>query len=120
MKSILLIEDNPLLVELYKAAFENQKIKVFTAQDGQTGIDIAQKERPDIILLDLLMVGMNGFEVLKTLKNDQNTRNIKVVILSLVDDPASIDKAKGFGAEDYILKSSVTTDETVKRVMARF
>ncbi len=118
MKSILLIEDNPLLMELYRTAFEEQKINVYIAHEGETGLKIAKKYLPDLILLDLLMVGIDGFEVLKKLKQNRSTKNIKVIILSLVHEQASKERVKALGAESFLLKNELTTDEIVKTVLA--
>jgi len=117
---LLLIEDNPLLVGMYKTALEKKGLEVLFAHDGKTGIQIAKKQKPEIVLLDLLMPGIDGFEVLKRLKKGKTTRKIKVIILTVVKDKQSQEKAKKLGALDYLIKSDLKLQEIVKRVLTHF
>lgn len=117
---LLLIEDNPLLVGMYKTALEKKGLKVLFAHDGETGIRVAKKQKPEIVLLDLLMPGIDGFEVLKRLKKDKTTSNIKVIVLTVAKDKQSQEKAKKLGAFDYLIKSDLKLQEIVKRVIAHF
>jgi len=117
---LLLIEDNPLLVGMYKTALEKKGLEVLFAHDGETGIQIAKKQKPEIVLLDLLMPGIDGFEVLKRLKKDKTTRKIKVIVLTVAKDKQSQEKAKKLGAVDYLIKSELKLQEIVKRVVAYF
>ena len=105
---LLLIEDNPLLTGMYKTAFEKKGLEVVIAHDGDTGIELAKEKKPDIVLLDLLMPGVDGFEVLKELKKDESTKHIKVVVLTVVKDKKSQEKAEKLGAVDYLLKFAAT------------
>lgn len=117
-KSLLLIEDNPLLTGLYQAAFEKEGFAILVAHDGETGLALARQKKPHLILLDLLMPGKNGFEVLSELKKDPATAGIKVVILTIVEDAQSQEKAKKLGATGYLIKSNLKMPEIVAQVKA--
>lgn len=117
-KILLLIEDNPLLTGLYKAAFEKRGLNVFFAHNGEDGLKLAKDKKPDLLLLDVLMPGMDGFEVLKALKNDPLTKKIKVIILTIVNDKKSEQRAKEMGALDYLLKPKLKLKEIVEKVLA--
>ncbi|MBI2591571.1 MAG: response regulator [Candidatus Brennerbacteria bacterium] len=117
---LLLIDDNPLLRGMYEAAFTKRGLKVFFSHDGESGIKIAKEKKPHVILLDLLMPGINGFEVLKRLKEDKDTENIKVIILSIISDQQHQKKAEKLGANDYLIKSELKLNEIVDRVMKHF
>ncbi len=120
MKSILIIEDNPLLSGLYKAAFEKEKIEVFIAHDGSAGLELARTKKPNIILLDLMMVGISGFDVLKFLREDPVTKNVKVIILTVANDEKLKAKARSLGAIDYLIKSDLKVSEIVQSVSSHF
>lgn len=115
---LLLIDDNPLLTGMYKTAFEKAGMSVLFAHDGKEGIQLAQEKKPDIVLLDLLMPGIDGLAVLRTLKNDASTKDIKVVILTIVPASEKAEEAKKLGAVDYICKPDLELHDIVKRVIA--
>lgn len=115
-KILLLIEDNPLLVGLYKSAFEKKGFDVFIAHDGKLGLQLAKTTKPELVLLDILMPGMDGLEVLKELKDDPETKKIKVIVLTVVSDQKSQDIAKDLGVLDYLLKPELELKEIVERV----
>lgn len=119
-KLLLLIEDNPILNGMYKSAFEKQGVEVLFAHDGESGIELAREKKPDLVLLDLLMPGIDGFEVLRKLKSDEATKDIKIVILTIVKEEKSIKKARGLGAVDYLIKSELKLGEIVEKVLSHF
>lgn len=119
-KTLLLIEDNPMLIGLYKAAFEEQNVTVLTAHDGKTGVELTKIKKPNVVLTDFLMIGINGFDVLEALKADPETKDIKVIMLTIVSEQENKDKAKKLGAADYLVKSDLKVSEIVKKVMAYF
>lgn len=117
-KIILLIEDNPLLTGMYAKAFENEGFEVLIAHDGEGGISLAQKELPSVILLDILMPGIDGLEVLKRVKEDPITKSIKVIVLSMVDNKGYEEKARALGAVDYLHKGDDGLPTIVSKVVA--
>jgi len=111
MKKIIVVEDEQILqkalsIELLGAGFE-----VMSAFDGAAGLALVQKQIPDLVLLDLTMPKMNGFDVLKELKAKKETKSIPVIILSNLGQDQDKEKAMSLGATDYYIKSS--TDLTL-------
>lgn len=115
-KKILLIEDEQILVELYKMKFEHEGLDLIVAMDGDEGLKMAKKEKPDLILLDIVMPGMNGYQVLEALKADETTKNIGVYILSNLGQTEEIDRGLELGADGYLIKSDITPGQLVDSV----
>ena len=118
-KLILLIEDNPLLSALYQNAFEKEGIGIEVAHDGESGLALIRQKKPDAVLLDLLMPGMSGFEVLSALKKDTRTEHVKVIVLTIVKEKEAQEKARKLGAADYLIKTDLELPEIVKRVVSQ-
>jgi len=121
-KRILLVEDEPLLIELYKERLEQEPIDLLIAEDGRTGLQLASSEPIDLILLDILLPVMNGFDVLRKLKANLKTRNIPVIVLTnLGSEQTDKDKqlALSLGAIDYLVKSYHSPDEIVEIINKR-
>jgi len=116
---LLLIEDNPLLSGLYQSAFERAGLGVEVSHDGESGLALARQKRPHAILLDLLMPGMSGYDVLGALKKDAATKNIRVIILTVLDEKKAQEKARKLGAADYLIKTDLELPEIVKRVVSQ-
>lgn len=119
MRQILIIEDDINLTELYQAKFSMEDFQVLTAADGAKGIEAAVAEKPDIILLDILMPNVNGFEVLKELKEHQETKDIPVIVytnLGTTDSDERRELAFSLGAADYLIKALHEPDAIVERV----
>lgn len=115
-KTILFIEDNPLLTGLYKAAFEKKGVDVLVAHNGQEGIELVKEKKPSLVVLDFLMAGMNGFEVLEALKKDPATKEVKVVMLTVSSEAQHQQKAKELGAAAYLIKSELSVNQIVDAV----
>lgn len=107
-KTILLVEDDTMIGSIYKAKFEADGFNVLIALDGASGLALAKKEKPDIIMLDVILPGLDGFSVLEEVKKDKTTKNIPVIMLTNLG--TEDDKAKGhkMGALDYLVKASLT------------
>jgi len=105
MKKVLLIDDEEDLAFFVKSNLELKgDLKVLTAFDGQEGIDMLSRDRPDLIILDIMMPRMDGFEVLKRLKQSQETMDIPVIMLTAKTDPRSLDEGISLGADFYLPK----------------
>jgi len=114
---ILLVDDDPLICRMYQERFSRDGLRVILAFNGEEGLEKAEKENPDIILLDIMMPKMNGYEMLKILKGKTETASIPVIILSgLGDDPELIKKAKELGVVDVINKGGVSAKEVVQKI----
>lgn len=113
---VLLIEDNPLITEMYKSALQDNGISVFVAQDGKEGIRLTEEKLPDVVLLDLLMHETDGFEVLEHITQIRENASIKIIILSGVSSKAVHRKALDHGASAFFVKSESTLEEVVAKV----
>lgn len=113
---ILLVEDDNFLGNIYKTKFEMEKFKVIVATDGLEGLEMAKKKNPDIILLDILMPKMDGFEVLEHLKKDKNLAKIPVILLTNLGQKDDVVKGLELGAVDYLIKAHFKPSETVDKI----
>jgi DNA-binding response OmpR family regulator len=113
---ILLIEDDPFILKMYSTKFQLEKFEVKVADDGQKGMDAVGEFQPDIILLDLMMPQINGFDVLQMLKGAEATAKIPVIVLSNLSQEYDIKRAKELGAADYIVKTELTPREVVEKI----
>lgn len=114
---ILLIEDDQLMIKLYKTKFDLEGYELSIAESGPKGLKSASSDPPDVILLDIVMPRMNGYEILRRLKRDPKTKNIPVLILTALSGEAEeVQKAKQLGALDFIKKSAYTTQEVIDKV----
>ncbi len=116
MKKVLIIEDEKILLEMYQDKFKKEGFQVIGAQDTQEGLDVAKKQKPDLIILDILLPRENGIAFLKKRKNIPEVFSIPVVAFSNFDDPETKERAIALGAKDYIIKSNYTPQEVVKKI----
>ncbi|MFH1379169.1 MAG: response regulator [bacterium] len=101
---ILMIDDDQLLADLVKERLDSEGFEVCVAFDGLSGIECMIKESPDLILLDIMMPGIDGYEVCKKLKESPATASLPIVFVSARNAQEDIDKAFKLGADDYIVK----------------
>ena len=121
-KKILVVDDDPLIVRMYERKLIKEGFAVHLAANGEEGIKALEKEIPDLILLDVLMPKMNGWEALKKIKENPKTKNIPVITLtSLGDRKEDIQRFKDLGVKEYLIKSDVdlkTLVETIRKHLA--
>lgn len=110
---ILIIEDEEILIKVLKEKFEEEGFNVVVAESGEVVLPLARKEKPDIILLDILLPKVNGLKLLSLLKVDRETSGIPVVVLSNLNDNERIKEVMNFGAVDYFIKTEHSIDEIV-------
>ena len=115
--TVLVIDDEKDLLELVRYNLEKEHLEVITASDGQSGLEIGLRHKPDLVLLDLMMPGMNGLEVCKQLRSDSRTSRVPIIMLTA--KAAETDKIVGLemGADDYITKP-FSVRELLARVRA--
>ncbi|MDP2720931.1 MAG: response regulator [bacterium] len=113
---VLLIEDEKEVAELYKLKLTLDGYEVVTADNGQEGLEKAFKENPELIFLDIKMPGMDGFEVLKKLRESPKTKELPVVILSNFDEQDLIEKGLTLGANEFLIKSQFTPEDISRKV----
>ena len=104
MKKILIVDDKLEVVELVKATLEGEDYQTISASDGKEALEKIGKEKPDLVLLDIVMPKMNGFEVLTEVKKDPKTKEIPIIMLTAKGQKLDKDKGRRLGAEDYIIK----------------
>jgi len=115
-KKILLIEDDKFLRELMNKKLITLGYDVVTAADGESGLVMIKETKPDVVLLDLILPGINGFEVLEKAKQDPEIASIPVVILSNLGQGEDIEKGLALGAKDFLVKAHFTPQEIVNKL----
>ena len=113
-KKILVAEDDKFIAHAYKSALADAKYETMVAGDGRETLKLAQKFKPDLILLDLVMPIKNGFETLKDLRKDQATKDIPVIVLSNLGQESDIEQCEKYGIADYLVKSNVSMKDVIK------
>ena len=114
--TILLAEDDRILRKAGEATLKKRGYAVIAAVDGEDALAKARAHKPDLILLDVIMPKLQGFEVLASLKSDAATRDIPVIMLSNLQDESDVRKATDAGALDYLVKSNVPLDVLAARI----
>jgi DNA-binding response OmpR family regulator len=112
---VLLIEDEKEVLELYKLKLSLDEYEVVTAENGEEGLKKAWSENPKLIFLDIKMPGMDGFEVLKRLRENPKTKVTPVIILSNFDEQDMVEKGLVLGANEYLVKSQFSPEEISKK-----
>jgi DNA-binding response OmpR family regulator len=115
-KKILIVEDEKILAEMYEESFRQHGFDVSVASSAEQGITVAKREKPDIVLLDILLPVGNGIAFLRAKSNDPAIALIPVVVFSNYDDPETKREASELGALDYLLKTSFTPQQIIERV----
>jgi DNA-binding response OmpR family regulator len=115
-KKVLVIEDDKFLRELISQKLMNEGYDVAEAMDGEKGIEAVKEEKPDLILLDLILPGIDGFEVLARMKSDPDISAIPVIVLSNLGQKDDIEKGLNMGAVDYLIKAHFTPSEIVEKI----
>ena len=115
-KKILIVEDDQFLLQMYATKLELEGFAVLEATNGREGLKVAKKEKPDLILLDLNLPEIDGFEVLGQLRNDPETKDFKVIVLTNFSQKEHIDRCLNLGADDYLIKAHFVPSEVVKKI----
>ena len=113
---ILIIEDEGMLLDIYRRKLYSEGFDVYTAADGNAGLELIRTVHPQLVILDIVMPELEGYTVLKRIKRDAQMRNIPVIIFSNLSQEEEINKALKLGAAMYIVKTSVTPAELVEKV----
>lgn len=115
-KKILLVEDDAGLAGVYLARLESEGFEVYHCDNGESALSDAIKYRPDLILLDVMMPKISGFDVLDILHQTQETKNIKIVMLTALSQVSDKARAEELGADDYLVKSQIVISDVVNRI----
>lgn len=116
MKKILIVEDEKILAEMYRDKFSQAGFKTLLANSAEEGFRATLKEKPDLILLDILLPRGNGISFLKKLRKDKKTSKTLVVAFSNFDDPDTKKEAFNLGVKDYLIKTSYTPQEIIEKI----
>ena len=115
-KTILIIEDDKFLRELIAQKLTKEGYNISEAIDGEEGIKKIESEKPDLVLLDLILPGIDGFEVLSKMKENPNLSSIPVIILSNLGQKEDVEKGLKMGAVDYLIKAHFTPGEIIEKI----
>jgi DNA-binding response OmpR family regulator len=115
---LLLIEDDKFLRKAAEVVLRRQGFEMITAADGEAGIALAEQERPALVLCDLIMPKIQGFQVIEHLKQNPQTAGIPVIVMSNLGQESDVQRAMDAGAVGYVVKSNVALQELADRVRA--
>ncbi|PIR94970.1 response regulator [Candidatus Falkowbacteria bacterium CG10_big_fil_rev_8_21_14_0_10_37_6] len=115
-KKILIVEDDQTIGNMYKTGLTNYGYDVVLADDGEKGVNLAKSEKPDIILLDIIMPRVDGFAALSSLKEDPKTKHIPVLMLTNLGQDEDKERGKELGAIDYIVKADLTPMQVSEKI----
>jgi len=115
-KNILIIEDDEFFRELLRKKLLTIGFSIIEAANGEEGIDLTKQKKPDLIILDLLLPNIDGFEVLSKVKADTNTSSIPVIIVSNLGQQEDVERGLKLGASDYMIKSQFDIDSIVTKI----
>lgn len=116
MEKILIVDDDAFILDMYVIKFREKGYDVVIAKNGQEALDQAEAHHPDVILLDVIMPVMDGFEVLQKLKTGTTTKDIPVIMLTNLGQKEDVERGMKLGAVDYIIKAHFTPSEAVEKV----
>lgn len=115
-KTILFIEDESALQKTLGEVLKEEGYEMISALDGEIGLKLAKSKKPDLILLDLILPKIHGFEVLKKLKEDKETKDIPIIVLTNLEGIDDVDKTIELGATTYLVKTQYSLEEVVQKI----
>ena len=114
--SVLIVEDDQMILDMYCIKLQIEGYDVMTAPNGKVGFEMAKEKNPHLILLDVIMPEMDGFSVLRKLKNEEITQSIPVILLTNLGQDGDVQKGYQLGAVDYLIKANYTPSQVVEKV----
>lgn len=116
MKKILLVEDDPFVSDIYNTKFREEGFEIEVAADGQDCLNKLEDKKPDLLVLDIVLPKIDGWEILKKIKDNENLKDLKVVILSNISQKEDVEKGLNFGAIEYFIKAHYTPTEICEKI----
>jgi len=116
-KRILIIDDDETLKDALTDDLDEEGFLVTWCTNAETAFQEMRENTPDVILLDMVMVNIDGFAVLRTLKKDEELKNIPVVVLSNLGEKKDVKKAKDLGADNYLIKAELSLKDIIKEIL---
>ncbi|MEK7540090.1 MAG: response regulator [Patescibacteria group bacterium] len=115
-KKVLWVEDDQFLNDIISRKLSMEKCTFFHASEGEEALKLINKEMPDIVMLDIILSGMDGLEILRRIKNNQKTKHIPVILLSNLGQKSDIEKGESLGAARFLVKATVTPNEIIDQI----
>ncbi|MDP2664280.1 MAG: response regulator [bacterium] len=115
-KKILLVEDDPFLIDIYSTKLKDAGFEVLVSDEGEEAIGKIKEENPDLLLLDIVLPEIDGWEILRRIKSDEKFKNLKVIILSNLGQKEEVKKGMELGAVNYLIKAHYTPSQVVEEV----
>jgi two-component system phosphate regulon response regulator PhoB len=115
-KRILLVEDDDALANVYVTRLQAEGFDVHRVNNGEDALATALNYHPDLVVLDVMMPKVSGFDVLDILRNTPETANLKIIMLTALGQPSDQERAKSLGADDYLIKSQVVIADVIDRI----
>ncbi|MDO8663533.1 MAG: response regulator [Candidatus Wildermuthbacteria bacterium] len=116
-KKILIIEDEEILIGLLQRKLSNEGYEVAVSRDGEEGLMAMREAIPDLVLLDIVMPKMGGFEVMEEMHKDKRLKAIPIIIISNSGQPVELDRAKSLGVKDWLIKADFVPQEVIDKVI---
>jgi len=116
-KKILLIEDEQIMFDLLQKKLSGEGYEVSIAKDGEEGLRAMREVKPDLILLDIVMPKIGGFEVMEEMQKEPELKKIPIIVISNSGQPVELDRAQKFGARDWLIKTEFDPQEVINKVV---
>mgnify|MGYP001186439117 CR=1 FL=1 len=114
---VLVIDEDKFVINIYESEFHQQNIEVVAAFDGADGWEKVKAEKPDLIIMELILFKINGFDLIKKIKNDKKLKNIPIVVCSSLNQQDDIDESMKLGALKYFSKQTYSLKQVTKEVL---
>ncbi len=115
-KTVLIVEDDVFLQKAYDIKFKKEGIELLIASDGDEALTYLAKDPPDLVLLDIMLPGISGFDVLRQIRSNEKWKSVPVVILSNLGQAEDIEKGKNLGVKEYIIKANSKINDVIKLI----
>ena len=116
MKSILLVEDDPFLIDIYTTKFKEAGFSVKVTSDGEEGLRKLNEEKFDLLVLDIVLPQVDGWEILRKIKSNEKLKKLKIVVLSNLGQKGEVEKGLKLGATKYLIKAHYTPSQVVEEI----
>ncbi|MBM3257969.1 MAG: response regulator [Candidatus Nealsonbacteria bacterium] len=116
MKQILLVEDDPFLIDIYSTKLKDSGFSVEVASDGEQALEKVKAKKPDLVLLDIVLPKISGWEILRKIKSEADLKNLKIIILSNLGQKEEVEKGMDLGVLKYLIKAHYTPSQVVEEI----
>ncbi len=116
MKRILIVEDEEIMLDLLQRKLKTHGYEVLVARDGEEGLKSIKEEKPDLIIMDLVMPKMDGFMVMEEIQKDEDLKKIPLIVVSNSGQPVELNRVRDLGAKDWLIKTEFNPQELVEKI----